>query len=386
MNISGLASSIREIYGATGAIHLHEPKFDERDRFAVLDAIDSTFVSSSGAYINLFEEGLSSLIQGYSAVAVVNGTSSLHISLLLSGVKSGDLVLTQSLTFVATCNAIRYCGASPIFIDVDRSTLGMSPEALSEYLDEHAIFTDGKVVHKSTGQEIKAVLPMHTFGHPVRINEISDICVKWGLILIEDASESLGSKFKGQATGSFGEFSAVSFNGNKIITTGGGGAVLCKSPQNYLRAKHLTTTAKLPHAYDFIHDMVGYNYRMPNLNAALGFAQLQKLPLYIRQKREIAQVYKEVCFDNGLEFCDEPDGATSNFWLNAALCENIDQRQALLEGLSARDIHARPVWRPMHLLPMFTNALSGDLSMTNWLASRLINLPSSPRPLDNHDA
>lgn len=386
MNIKKFAKSIRDIYGIPGSLSLHEPKFTNRDKELLCDAIDTTFVSSIGGYINKFEQELSNIIEGSTAVAVVNGTSALHICLLLAGVKTNDLVLTQSLSFVATSNAISYCNADPIFIDVDRSTLGMSPDSLHEYLQEHATMVDGQVIDLPSGRNISAVVPMHTFGHPVRLKEISDICAHWGLTLIEDAAEGLGSRFNGFPIGSFGKFAAISFNGNKIITTGGGGAVLCKDPDNAAQAKHLTATAKLPHRYEFIHDMVGYNYRMPNLNAALGVAQLERLGHYVSEKREIAQIYNGFCVEQGVQFFNEPFGAESNFWLNSIICESDKDRQSIILGLEANDIHVRPVWRPLHLLPMYAGCSSGDLSVTNWLADRILNLPSSPRSTEFFNA
>ena len=383
MEINELASAIRDIYGNDRPLNLHEPQFSDRDCGLVMDALRSTFVSSVGEYITKFEQSLSKLVNGMSVTAVVNGTSALHTCLRLSGVRAGDLVLTQSLTFVATCNAIRYCDADPVFIDVDRETASMCPIALAEFLQDNARISGGEVIHRDLGRRIRAVMPMHTFGHPAKITEISDVCRNWGLMLIEDAAEGLGSKFNGIPVGSFGDFAAISFNGNKIITTGGGGAVVSKQWSDGNRAKHITTTAKVPHRYEFIHDEVGFNYRMPNLNAALGCAQLEKLDGYLYKKREIAQRYKNIAQSAGLEFFDEPLGARSNFWLNAVVCKNVRDRELLLDGLEKHDIYARPVWKPMHSLEMYKKCPTGPLPNTDALSDQLLCLPSSPRSIND---
>ena len=372
-----LVSFIREIYGSHDRIALHEPLFRGREKEYVNEAIDSTFVSSVGQFVNRFESDLTDYTRSLQAVATVNGTAALHVALVACGVGVGDLVITQSLTFVATCNAIRYCGADPVFIDVDAHTLGLSPWAMRQWLEKHAFVDDrGQCRHTESMRAIKAALPMHTFGHPADLDGLVAVCRDWHLILIEDAAESLGSFYKGQHTGTVGSMGSLSFNGNKTITTGGGGAVLASSSELAARVKHLTTTAKQAHAYDFVHDELAFNYRMPNINAALGCAQLEQLPRFIQAKRELAMVYKAFLANSDWQFVDEPAGCQSNFWLNAVLCENRSHRDALLNNLHSHGILSRPSWTPMHLLPMYATCMRGALTHTERLFDTLVNLPS----------
>lgn len=372
-----LVSFIREIYGSHDRIALHEPLFRGREKEYVNEAIDSTFVSSVGQFVNRFESDLTDYTRSLQAVATVNGTAALHVALVACGVGMGDLVITQSLTFVATCNAIRYCGADPVFIDVDAHTLGLSPWAMRQWLQEHAFVDDrGQCRHTESMRAIKAALPMHTFGHPADLDGLVAVCRDWHLILIEDAAESLGSFYKGQHTGTVGSMGSLSFNGNKTITTGGGGAVLASSSELAARIKHLTTTAKQAHAYDFVHDELAFNYRMPNINAALGCAQLEQLPRFIQAKRELAMVYKAFLANSAWQFVNEPEGCQSNFWLNAVLCENRLQRDALLNHLHSHGILSRPSWTPMHMLPMYVACMRGALPQTQRLFDTLVNLPS----------
>ena len=372
-----LVSFIREVYGSHEPIALHEPVFTGREKEYVNDAIDSTYVSSIGKFVTRFELGLANYTGSQQAVATVNGTAALHVALVTCGVGVGDLVITQSLTFVATCNAIRYCGADPVFVDVDAHTLGLSPLAMRQWLEEHAFVDErGQCRHTDSMRAIKAALPMHTFGHPADLDGLIAICRDWHLVLIEDAAESLGSFYKGQHTGTVGALGTLSFNGNKTITTGGGGAVLAGSSLIAARVKHLTTTAKQAHAYDFVHDELAFNYRMPNLNAALGCAQLEQLAGFIKAKRELAMAYKAFVANTDWQFIDEPDGCQSNFWLNALLCENRSQRDALLSHLHSHGILSRPSWTPMHLLPMFAACMRGALPQTAHLFDTLVNLPS----------
>jgi len=372
-----LVSFIREVYGSHGPISLHEPVFTGREKEYVNEAIDSTYVSSVGKFVNRFELDLAAYTGSQQAVATVNGTAALHVALVTCGVGVGDLVITQSLTFVATCNAIRYCGADPVFVDVDAHTLGLSPLAMRQWLDEHAFVDDhGQCRHTDSMRAIKAALPMHTFGHPADLDGLFAVCRDWHLLLIEDAAESLGSLYKGQHTGTVGALGTLSFNGNKTITTGGGGAVLASSPLLAARIKHLTTTAKQAHAYDFVHDELAYNYRMPNLNAALGCAQLEQLTGLLNAKRELAMAYKAFLVNSDWQFIDEPEGCQSNFWLNAVLCENRSQRDALLNHLQSHGILSRPSWTPMHLLPMYAACMRGALPQTERLFDTLVNLPS----------
>lgn len=355
---------IREMYGKTADdfLALHEPFFDDREKQLVVECVESTFVSSVGKFVTEFEEKIAEFCGIKRAVACVNGTNALHLALVLAGVKPGDKVITQALTFIATANAISYCGAEPVFVDVDKDTMGMSPEKLEECL------------RKNEGNsKIKAVVPMHTFGHPCRIDKIKEICDKYNVKLIEDCAESLGSYYKGLHTGNFGEIGVLSFNGNKIMTTGGGGMLLFNDEKLADRAKHLTTQAKVPHRWEFVHDEIGYNYRMPNLNAALGVAQLEKLPMFLGKKRELAKKYKEFF---GEKFVDEPADSKSNFWLNAILLKDEKERYEFLTYTKDNNVMTRPAWRLMNKLEMFKNCECDDLSNSLWLEERLVNIPS----------
>jgi aminotransferase in exopolysaccharide biosynthesis len=374
-----LISFVRDIYQTNDFIPLHAPTFAGNEKAYVLDTIESTFVSSVGKYVEDFEKQIEIYTGTAKAIATVNGTAALHTALYMSGVQPGDLVITQALTFVATCNALYHMGAEPIFVDVSKVSLGLCPKATEEYLEHNAkLNADGECIHKSTGQRIKAVLPMHTFGHPVELDELVAVCLKWNLFLVEDAAESLGSFYKGKHTGTIGDFSAISFNGNKIITTGGGGMVLCRDLEAGNHTKHVTTTAKVPHPYEFYHDEPGFNYRLPNLNAALGCAQMEMLPTFLKQKRVLAEQYKTLFSGSDFQFVVEPEYAQSNYWLNAIICPNVDSRNSLLKEANEQGVMTRPIWKLMHRLPMFKNALKGDLSVSEWVEAHLINLPSSP--------
>ena len=314
-------------------------------------------------------------------MATVNGTAALHVSLKLVGVLPGDLVITQALTFVATCNAIHYCGAEPLFIDVDEATLGLSPLALENWLKNHAdLDAEGVCIERESRRRITACMPMHTFGHPADLAGLLRVCESWNLSLVEDAAESLGSFYEGRHTGTFGKIAAVSFNGNKIITTGGGGMILCDA-ETGKRAKHLTTTAKKPHPYEYVHDEVGYNYRLPNINAALGVAQLEQLSEFLAEKRALATQYRNLLKDTEFQFVDEPKGCQSNFWLNAVLCPDEHSRNHLLEVTNARNVMTRPVWQLMCDLPMYAHCRRGDLDTSRNIAQRLVNLPSGVKPV-----
>jgi aminotransferase in exopolysaccharide biosynthesis len=371
---------VRDQYRTDEFIPLHAPVFRGRERELVLDTINSTFVSSVGAYVDRFEKDMAEFTASPRAVAVMNGTAALHIALKLAGVLPGDLVVTQSLTFVATCNAIAYCSAEPLFVDVDRHTLGLSSAALDAWLTEHALIDDHGDCRTRVGQRrIRACLPMHTFGHPVELDALIAVCERWHLILIEDAAESLGSYYKGRHTGNFGKIGVLSFNGNKIMTTGGGGMLLTDEDTGK-RAKHLTTTAKIPHPYEFVHDEVGYNYRLPNLNAALGCAQLEQLPAFLASKRTLAARYIEFFKDSDLQPIVEPVGCRSNYWLNGVICQDGVQRDALLKATNAAGVMTRPIWALMTRLPIYANALRGPLDNAEWLEARVVNLPSSVLP------
>lgn len=371
---------IRAQYGSDGFIPLHAPVFPGNDGLYVADTIQSTFVSSVGGYVDRFEREVAAYTGSPSAVATTNGTAALHVALLLAGVKAGDIVMAPALTFVATCNAIRYCGAEPAFVDVDRATLGLSPTALEAWLSEHAhIDREGVCRARSDGKRIQACLPMHTFGHPADLDGLSGVCARWSLVLVEDAAESLGSLYKGRHTGTVGAFGTLSFNGNKIITTGGGGMILTSEAMGS-RAKHLTTTAKRPHPVEFFHDELGYNYRLPNINAALGCAQFEWLERFVESKRLLARRYAEYFRAGSIRFFEEPEGCRSNYWLNAVICEDQNQRDALLKATNERQVMTRPIWTLMSKLPMYLECRRGSLSNSEWFESRVVNLPSSVLP------
>ena len=370
---------IQKTYQTTNFIPLHEPCFDDRERSLVLDCIDSTFVSSVGMYVEKFEEELARYMGAKYAIATMNGTSALHVALLLAGVARNTEVITQSLSFIATCNAISYCGASPTFVDVDKQTLGLSAQSLKEFLTEHAEIIGQQCFNKRTNRRISACVPMHTFGHPCEISKIKIICEEWNIPLVEDAAESLGSTFQNQHAGTFGVMGAISFNGNKIITGGGGGAIITNDQDLARRAKHLTTTAKLPHKWAFNHDQIAYNYRMPNLNAALLFAQLGKIDSFISNKRDTASLFQIWCEQNNIAFIVEPKDASSNYWLNAILLNNYSEQQAFLQYANEKGVMSRPVWTLLNTLPMFKDSFSSPLCNSYWLAERLVNIPSSVR-------
>lgn len=374
-----LVQFVREMYATNDFIPLHAPTFNGQETNYVQETIESTFVSSVGKFVDQFEEDIRKFTGAHRAIATVNGTAALHTALYMAGVRAGDIVITQALTFVATCNALYHIGAEPVFVDVAKKSLGLCPKALSAWLEQNATVDDeGNCIDRLSGKVIRAVVPMHTFGHPVELDEINAICLKWHITLIEDAAESLGSWYKGRHTGTIGRFAALSFNGNKIITTGGGGIVLCDNEEDGRHTKHVTTTAKVPHPYEFFHDEPGFNFRMPNLNAALGCAQMESLPEFLLQKRAIALRYKEFFKDSDYLFVEEPDYAQSNYWLNAIICPDVNSRDALLKESNEQGVMTRPIWKLMHRLPMFQQARRDELTNSEWIESHLINLPSSP--------
>jgi len=359
-------------------IPLHEPVFTGREREYVLDAIDSTFVSSVGEYVNRFERMMAELAGTKYAIAMVNGTSALHIALILADVKAEDEVLTQALTFIATANAISYIGAKPIFIDVDKDTMGMSPEKLNVFLEKFGEKrSDGFTYNKFSEKRIKACVPMHTFGFPCRIDELVAICEKWNILLVEDAAESIGSYYKGKHTGSFGLMGTFSFNGNKTITCGGGGAIVTNIEKIATLAKHLTTQAKVPHAWEFVHDHIGYNYRMPNLNAAMACAQMGQLNYILGKKRELAGNYRAFFKKLNIPFVDEIKNAKANFWLNCILVKDKNERDEFLKITNEARVMTRPVWRLMFRLPMFQNCQKDVQTNALYLEERIVNIPSS---------
>lgn len=378
MNPKEIVSFIRDIYQTNDFIPLHAPTFNGNEKHYVMETIDSTFVSSVGKFVDEFENRIKVYTNTSRAIAAVNGTAALHAALFVAGVQRGDLVITQALTFVATCNALYHMGAEPIFVDVSPVSLGLCPKAVDSYLEENAKLTDEGCFHKKTGQRIKAVVPMHTFGHPVELDELVTVCLKWNLTLVEDAAESLGSFYKGKHTGTIGDFGALSFNGNKIITTGGGGMVLCKTEESGQKVKHVTTTAKVPHPYEFYHDEPGFNYRMPNLNAALGCAQMEVLEQYLEQKRILASQYEKLFAGTNFQFVIEPEYARSNYWLNAVMCPDSEARDGLLKQTNEAGVMTRPIWKLMHKLPMFADAMRGELTQSEFIEAHLVNLPSSP--------
>ena len=377
---SEIVSFIRELYRTEEFIPLHAPTFGGNEKKYLNECIDTTFVSSVGKFVDRFEEMMAEYTGATKAVVCVNGTNALHIALLLSGVEKDDEVITQALTFIATCNAISYIGAHPVFIDVDKDTMGLSPQTLEKWLSGNTEIKHNSCYNKKTGRRIKACIPMHTFGHPVHLDELVEICNRYYLELVEDAAESLGSFYNGKHTGTFGKIGILSFNGNKTITTGGGGMLLFQDEELGASAKHLTTQAKVPHRWEFVHDYIGYNYRMPNINAALGCAQMEQLDEILKNKRDTAEKYKAF-FDNNsqIEFFTEPKNCRSNYWLNAVILKNKEQQQAFLQYTNDNGIMTRPIWELMNKLPMFKNCQTDGLENSEWLADRVVNIPSSMR-------
>ena len=368
---------IQNMYKTTGFIPLHEPKIIGNEKKYLNECIDSTFISSAGKFVDKLENEIENYTGAKYAIATNSGTSALHIALLLANVENGDEVITQPLTFVATCNAISYCNAKPIFIDVDRDTMGLSPTSLQNFLEVNTSIVNNQCINNLTGKVIKACIPMHTFGNPCRIDKIKNICDKYCILLVEDAAESLGSLYKDKHTGTFGRIGVMSFNGNKIITAGGGGCIITDSEDLAKKAKHLTTTAKVQHKWDFNHDMVGYNYRMPNLNAALLVAQLENLDNFISSKRKLANVYETFFNNNNYVFVKEPMDSKSNYWLNSILLKNKQKRDEFLDETNSSGIMTRPIWILMNKSPMFGCAQCGNLKNSEWLEDRVVNIPSS---------
>ncbi len=404
---------IRSLYPNHGFIPLHEPYFPGNEKKYLADCIDSTFVSSVGKYVDKFEEMIRDFTSAKYAIATVNGTAALHAALKLAGVGYGDLVITQPLTFIATCNAISYCGAESAFVDIDRDTLGMSPDSLEAWLKENVeeafMGLEGREgldsleglqsaqlsqpskpsqqrsaqpisIHKATGKRISACVPMHTFGHPCEIDRIVEICTRYHIPVVEDSAESIGSYYKGQHTGTFGKLGVLSFNGNKTITTGGGGMILTNDDELGKLAKHITTTAKVPHPWKFEHDMVGFNYRLPNVNAAIGCAQMEKLPEILENKRSTARAYQDFFGAmDGIDYVPEPQDSISNYWLNVILLNSLEERESFLKQTNDNKVMTRPAWILMNELKMFKDSISSDLIVSQEIADRLVNIPSSVR-------
>ncbi len=357
-------------------VPLHEPIFIGNEKKYLNDCINSTFVSSVGEFVNKIEEKLCEITGSKYAIATVNGTSALHIALKLAGVKENTEVITQPLTFVATCNAISYLGAKPVFVDVDLDTLGMSPDSLRSFLENHTYIKDGKLFNKHTDRQITAVVPMHTFGHPCKIDEIVRIASRYNLPVVEDSAEGLGSLYKGKHSGTFGLLGILSFNGNKIATAGSGGAILTNDEELAKKAKHLTTTAKVPHKWKYFHDEIGYNYRMANINAALLLGQLENLELFVERKRKLAKVYKDFFQSINLEFFTEPVNACSNYWLNAVFLKNMQERDRFIKFTNDNKIQTRPVWRLIYKLPMYKGCFRLETPNAEYIEERVVNIPS----------
>jgi len=375
-----LAAVRRALRRESGPVALHEPEFRGREREYLLQCIETGWVSTAGAFVDRFEAMLAEFTGARHAVATVNGTAALHVCLRLAGVRQGDEVLVPSLTFIATANAVSYALGTPHFVDSEERTLGVDAAKLERYLKEVAEVRGEGCFHRRTGAPIRALMPMHTFGHPVDLDGLAALCERWRIALVEDAAESLGSYYKDRHTGNSGVAAGLSFNGNKVVTSGGGGAILTNDPAIAKRAKHLTTTARTAHQWSFVHDEIGYNYRMPNLNAALGCAQLERLPDQLLRKRALAVRYQEAFRDvAGVRFAAEPEGTRSNYWLNTILLERPDLavRDAILEGLNHEGFGARPVWTLMHRLPMYERCPRMDLAGAEALEARIVNLPSS---------
>ena len=374
-----IISFIKETYNTNSFIPLHEPRFRGNEKNYLIDAIDSTFVSSVGAFVDKFEIMMAELSKTQKAIAIVNGTSALQVALRLSGVKNGDEVLTQALTFVATINAIIYNGASPVFIDVDLDTMGLSPKAVQAFLEEYGELRDGVCYNKKTNKKIAACMPMHTFGFPVHLDELIIICNKWNIPLVEDAAESIGSEYKGKPTGSFGKLGVFSFNGNKIVTSGGGGAIVTNDLDLGIKAKHLTTTAKVPHPYEYVHDDIGYNFRMPNINAALACAQLEQLNFFIQNKRDLANKYQFFFNSIGVKFRTELSNTKANYWLMCVELKNKEERDAFLKETNEKKVMTRPIWQLIFKSPLYSNFQKDDQKNAMYLEDRIVNIPSSIR-------
>lgn len=378
-NFQEVISFIKEQYKTDDFIPLHVPKFSGNEKKYVLETIESTFVSSVGAFVDQFESMMTQITHTQKAVAVVNGTSGIQVALRLVGVKKGDEVLTQALTFVATANAIVYCNAQPVFLDVDLDTMGLSPKAVEQFLLEFGDLREDGCYNKKTGRRISACLPMHTFGFPVHLDELLRICNLWQIPVVEDAAESLGSTYKGKPTGSFGEVGVFSFNGNKIVTSGGGGAIVTNDISLGEKGKYLTTTAKIPHPYEYVHDELGYNFRMPNLNAALACAQLEQLVDFLLNKRLLAEEYKTFFNEKGITFRTETHETKANYWLMCVELENKQERDLFLKATNSNNVMTRPIWQLMFRLPMYEQCQKDAQVNALFLEERIVNIPSSVR-------
>jgi perosamine synthetase len=378
-NYSQVIGFIKNQFNNKEFIPLHEPRFLGNEKKYVTDTIDSTFVSSVGSYVDKFELMMSSISGTNKSIAVVNGTSALQVALRLAGVNAGDEVITQALTFIATVNAVIYNGASPIFIDVDIDTMGLSPSAVEAFLEEYGELREGICYNKKTNRKIAACMPMHTFGFPVHLNELIKVCSKWNIPIVEDAAEAIGSEYQSKPIGSFGKLGAFSFNGNKIVTSGGGGAIVTNDVELGVKAKHLTTTAKVPHPYEYVHDEIGYNYRMPNLNAALACAQLEQLSSFIEIKRTLANEYNSYFRSNGINFRTELPQTKANYWLMCIELENKRERDSFLKETNENGVMTRPIWQLIFKSSLYSKFQKDQQLNAMYLEDRIVNIPSSVR-------
>jgi perosamine synthetase len=374
-----VAKFIKELYYYEENVPLHAPVFEGNEKKYVVDCIDSTFVSSVGAYVNKLEMMVSDYTKAKYAIATSNGTSALHMALILAGVGHDDEVLTQNVTFVATANAISYLGAHPIFLDSEKENLGLSVDSLIYFLEKYTEKKNDGLYNKVTKRKIKACVPMHVFGHPVDIINIKKICDNYGIFLIEDAAESLGSTYLNQHTGLFGHIGTLSFNGNKIVTSGGGGMILTNDENLAKRAKHLTTTAKVPHRWEFVHDEIGYNYRLPNLNAALACAQMERLGEFVENKRQTANEYEHFFSKIGIHFIKEPANSRSNYWLNAIRLKDLNERNQFLQFTNVNGVMTRPIWQLMTELVHFKDGFRVETPNALHHSNTIVNIPSSVR-------
>ena len=375
--VNEMITFIKKRFNQDKFIPLHVPKFNGNEKKYLEECINSTYVSSVGPFVDKFEDLINGITNVKKTTAVVNGTAGLQVALNLVGVKKNNEVLTQSLTFVATANAIAYNNAHPVFLDVDIDTMGLSPKAVNAFLTKYGELRENGCFNKKTGRKIAACLPMHTFGFPVHLNKLKKVCKDWKIPIVEDAAESLGSKYMGKSTGSFGEVGVFSFNGNKIITSGGGGAIVTNNLDIGKRAKFLTTTAKKSHPFEFIHNELGFNYRMPNINAALACAQLEQLSVYLKSKRKLALDYKSFFTEKGIKFRTENTNTKANYWLMCIELENKKERDFILKKTNNSNIMTRPIWRLMNELPMYKNCQKDEQKNSYFLQDRILNIPSS---------
>jgi len=378
-NYSDVIGFIKNQFNNKEFIPLHEPRFLGNEKKYVVETIDSTFVSSVGTYVDKFELMMSSISGTKKSIAVVNGTSALQVALRLADVNAGDEVITQALTFIATVNAIIYNGASPIFIDVDMDTMGLSPSSVEAFLEEYGELREGECYNKKTNRKIAACMPMHTFGFPVHLNDLIKVCNKWNIPIVEDAAEAIGSEYQSKPIGSFGKLGVFSFNGNKIVTSGGGGAIVTNDVELGVKAKHLTTTSKVPHPYEYVHDEIGYNYRMPNLNAALACAQLEQLSSFIEIKRTLANEYNSYFRSNGINFRTELPRTKANYWLMCIELENRRERDLFLKETNEDGVMTRPIWQLIFKSPLYSKFQKDQQLNAMYLEDRIVNIPSSVR-------